>query len=101
MITRIVKLQFQPEKLEAFLAHFETIKWQVAQYPRCLGMQLLQDQENPCIIFTYSRWEDETALNAYRDSELFGKVWPAIKPWFEKRAEAWTVAERFDGFPVK
>lgn len=98
MITRIVKLHFQPEKIEEFIAFFETIKWQVATQPNCHGMKLLRDVHHPNIVFTYSLWEDEKALNAYRDSELFGMVWPKIKPWFQEKAEAWSVDEWFDGF---
>jgi quinol monooxygenase YgiN len=99
MITRIVKLHFQPEKIEDFLAFFETIKWQVARQPNCFGMKLLRDKNQPNVVFTYSKWEDENALNTYRDSELFGIVWPTIKPWFQEKAEAWTIEEWFDGMP--
>lgn len=88
---RIVKLHFQEDKIDTFLAFFEEIKWLVANQPGCHGMKLLQDKNNPSIVFTYSSWEDESALNAYRDSETFGKVWPTIKPWFKETAEAWSV----------
>lgn len=97
MITRIVKLHFQPEKIEEFIEFFETIKWKVASYENCHGMKLLRDVNQPNIVFTYSIWKDENALNAYRDSDLFGLVWPKIKPWFKEKAEAWTVNEWFDG----
>lgn len=98
MITRIVKIYFQEDKIQDFLRFFEQIKWEVAHQPKCGGMKLLQDKNHPNIVFTYSLWEDEKALNTYRDSELFGKIWPTIKPWFKEKAEAWTVTEYFDGF---
>ncbi len=98
MITRIVKLHFQEDKIDSFLAFFETIKWQVANQPNCYGMKLLRDVNQPNVVFTYSKWESEEALNAYRDSELFGIVWPTIKPWFQEKAQAWSVEEWFDGF---
>lgn len=101
MIFRIVKLHFQEDKIAEFLDFFETIKWQIARQPDCLGMKLLQDENKPEIVFTYSKWKDEKALNTYRDSELFGKVWPQIKPWFQHKAEAWTVKEYFDGFEAE
>jgi heme-degrading monooxygenase HmoA len=47
---------------------------------------------------TYSIWDSEEALNNYRDSELFGELWPKIKPWFAAKAEAWSVKTHFDGF---
>ena len=98
MITRVVKLTFEEERIDDFLEFFETIKWHVARQPNCGGMKLLQDKNKPNIVFTYSQWADEGALNTYRDSELFGKVWPKIKPWFKEKAEAWTVQEYFNGF---
>ncbi|MFN5417991.1 MAG: putative quinol monooxygenase, partial [Flavobacteriia bacterium] len=89
MITRIVKLHFQEDKIQDFLTFFEGIKWKVAKQEDCFGMKLLQDKNHPEIVFTYSKWKDEKALNTYRDSELFGQVWPTIKPWFKEKAEAW------------
>jgi quinol monooxygenase YgiN len=94
---RIVKLHFQEEKIQDFLDFFEEIKWKVATQPGCGGMKLLRDKKHPNIVFTYSKWVDESALNAYRDSETFGLVWPRIKPWFKHNAEAWSVEEHFDG----
>ena len=81
MITRIVKLTFQEERVDEFLSFFETIKLKVNSFPGCLGMQLVQDVKNPCVIFTYSQWQSELELNKYRDSQTFGEVWPNIKPW--------------------
>jgi quinol monooxygenase YgiN len=101
MITRIVKLHFKTDKITDFLVFFETIKQKVNQFEGCYGMQLMQSIQDPAISFTYSQWEDEVALNKYRDSETFGHVWPTIKPWFEHKAEAWTVTPHFNGFEEK
>lgn len=98
MITRIVKLHFQEEKVAEFLAFFDTINQVVNNFPGCYGMKLYQDVNDPCVIMTYSHWEDEKALNAYRDSQEFGSIWPNIKPWFQHKPEAWTVQAYFDGF---
>jgi len=98
MLTRIVKLHFQAERIDDFLAHFETIKWQVAQFPGCQGMKLLRVENDPCLVFTYSQWKNEEALESYRISELFQTIWPTIKPWFDQKPEAWSVETHFDGF---
>jgi hypothetical protein len=98
MLIRIVKLEFEKDKLKDFLAFFETIKESVNSFEGCFGMKLLQDVSNPYIIMTYSHWEDKEALNKYRDSALFGKVWPTIKPWFSAKPEAWSMGTYFDGF---
>lgn len=98
MITRIVKLTFQEERVADFLAFFETIKLKVNTFPGCKGMQLVQDMNNHCVIFTYSQWLSEVELNQYRDSATFGEVWPNIKPWFDAKPEAWTTTVVFNGF---
>ena len=98
MITRIVKLEFQPEKVNDFLHFFDGIKNVVNTFPGCAGMKLYQDINNPNIIMTYSHWENAEALNNYRNSEAFGKIWPTIKPWFGGKPEAWSVNAYFDGF---
>lgn len=101
MIVRIVKLTFQKEREDDFLAFFENIKHLVNQFPGCAGMQMLRDQKQSNVFFTYSLWNSEVDLNSYRDSETFGKVWPKIKPWFADRPEAWTTSTVFNGFDEK
>ena len=98
MLVRIVKMEFQPEKVNDFLQFFDTVKNDIATFDGCLGMKLMQDQSNPEMIFTYSHWENQEALNKYRDSELFGKVWPNVKPWFNTRPEAWSLNTYFEKF---
>jgi len=98
MIIRIVKLTFQADKLADFLDYFEQVKWDVAAFPGCLGMRLVQDLKNPNLIMTYSEWESEEALENYRLSTLFQSIWPTIKPWFSEKPEAWSLQEKFNGF---
>lgn len=98
MITRIVKLEFQEDKIEDFLNFFDTIKHIVNEFPGCYGMKLYQDVKHPNIVMTYSHWDNETSLNNYRDSDQFGNIWPSIKPWFGAKPEAWSVEAYFDGF---
>lgn len=96
MITRIVKLTFQETQIDTFLTFFDTINTRVSRFEGCHGMRLLRDIHHPGIVFTYSYWESEAALNGYRDSELFGTVWSTIKPWFGAKAEAWSVETHFE-----
>ncbi len=97
MLIRIVKMKFKPENLDAFLTHFEEVKWQVAQFEGCLGMELLQDNQDPSIVFTYSKWNSELDLERYRKSALFNGIWPKIKPWFDQKAQAWSLNQTFNG----
>lgn len=98
MITRIVKLQFEPEKVADFLAFFDTIKHVVNEFPGCIGMKLYQDISDPTIIMTYSHWHRPEDLERYRTSPEFEKIWSTIKPWFQNKPEAWSVKAYFDGF---
>jgi quinol monooxygenase YgiN len=99
MLTRIVKLTFQEDKVTEFLSFFDTINTRVSTFENCYGMRLMQDIHHPTIIFTYSNWKDENALNNYRDSDLFGVVWSTIKPWFGGKPEAWSVEAYFEDGP--
>jgi len=101
MITRVVKLDFQENKTEAFFKFFDTIKNSVNSFPGCQGMRLHRDIVNPNIVMTYSQWDSQESLDLYRNSETFGKVWPTIKPWFANKPEAWSVSTYFDGFEFK
>ena len=98
MITRIVKLEFEKNRIDDFLAFFETIKYRVNEFPGCYGMKLYQDVERPWIVMTYSHWESQEALDTYRNSTTFGEVWPTITPWFDAKPEAWSVQAYFNGF---
>lgn len=91
-------MDFQPERVADFLLFFDSVKNDIATFEGCLGMKLMQDQMNPAIIFTYSHWENQEALNLYRDSELFGKVWPNVKPWFAAKPQAWSLNTYFNRF---
>lgn len=88
MITRIVKLTFRPEEVPAFLEIFEGSKNAIRNFPGCRHLELLRAD---FIFFTYSRWDDESALEQYRNSKLFQGTWARTKALFAARPEAWTV----------
>ena len=91
MFTRIVKLEFEKENVSTFLTNFEEVKNRIRNFPGCSLLELYNDKNDETIFFTYSRWNDETDLENYRNSELFKKVWSQTKPLFRKRATAWSV----------
>ncbi len=91
MIKRIVKMSFVPEKIDDFKTIFKT-NWQyIKSFEGCSHVELLQDENNRNIFFTYSLWHSEAHLNAYRNSELFANVWSATKVLFNDKPQAWTV----------
>ena len=89
MIERIVKLAIVPDSNEGitFREIFSASKNHIANQPGCHGVHLLESETH---FFTYSSWETEEYLNAYRQSSLFGEVWPKTKALFYDKPEAWT-----------
>ena len=79
---RIVKMTFQPDKVEEFLANFEQNKQLIRNFDGVQHLALLNDKNQPNIYFTYSIWESEAHLEAYRHSDLFQSVWSKTKPLF-------------------
>ena len=88
---RIVKMTFNPEKVNEFLANFEEVKSKFRAFNGVEHLELLSDKNNTNIYFTYSIWESEDHLNNYRHSDLFKSVWAVTKPLFIKKAEAWSL----------
>lgn len=87
MIVRLVSMKFQPEYADDFKALFETTYPKIRQYPGCTFLQLVTDPNGPADFMTVSHWRRSEDLAKYRDSELFGEVWPQVKemlrdkPW--------------------
>ncbi len=92
MIQRIVKMEFRADELANFLILFRQVKEKIEQCEGCQGLQLLADIKDPSVLFTYSIWSDEKALNKYRDSDLFKETWSKAKALFRAKAEAWSLA---------
>lgn len=86
-------MSFQPEKVEDFKKIFES-NWQfIKGFDGCHHVELLQDDNNPSIFFTYSLWDGPEAVEKYRQSELFARVWSATKLLFNDKPQAWSVKE--------
>ncbi len=91
MFVRIVKMTFKPEQSAEFIAHFNLYKSQIRNFKGCSFLELYRDKKHANIFFTYSYWESEAHLDAYRHSELFKEVWKTTKAWFDDKPEAWSV----------
>ncbi|MDX8554988.1 antibiotic biosynthesis monooxygenase [Tenacibaculum sp. 1B UA] len=91
MFVRIVKMSFQPEKIEEFLNNFNSKKEFIRNSPGCRLLELYRDKTNPNIFFTYSYWDTEQDLENYRNSDLFKGVWAQTKVLFNAKPLAWSV----------
>ena len=91
MLVRIVKMSFEPSKISEFLNNFQQHKHAIRNFDGCKLLELYADKHETNIYFTYSYWDNESKLEAYRNSELFKKVWAQTKPLFNNKPEAWSV----------
>lgn len=82
---------FDPLKIDAFLENFEENKEKIRHFEGCNFLELYRDKDNRNQFFTYSYWENEAALEKYRNSDLFQKVWAQTKVFFNQKPEAWSV----------
>ena len=90
-LLRIVRMHFRPESLSDFLELFDEVKQQIKNYPGCEELKLMQDANNPCVVYTYSRWDSEKDLNSYRNSPFFAETWKRTKILFEEKAQAFSL----------
>lgn len=91
MFVRIVKMSFEPSKIDGFLEFFETKKQLIRGFEGCELLELYRDKTNTNIFFTYSYWNTEADLENYRNSDLFKSVWATTKQSFNNKPEAWSV----------
>ncbi len=93
MLIRIVRMDFQPEKVEEFTAFFETIKDKIANTPGCHHVELCKDSKSDHVYYTFSRWESEDDLENYRHSDLFEEVWAKTKKMFGGKPLAYSLLQ--------
>lgn len=93
MILRLVKLDLIEGKDKTFIEIFKESKPFIESMKGCLGVKLKKDINNPGVYFTYSFWESENDLNAYRNTQKFKQIWGRTKLLFQNKAEAWSIEE--------
>ncbi len=91
MLVRIVKLIFKKENITSFEQIFRKTKQEIRSFDGCNFLELYQDKTDARVFFTYSYWENEQSLEAYRASPFFREVWSQTKPLFSAKPEAWSV----------
>lgn len=90
MIIRIVRMTFEPSKVDDFLDLFSAYKNDIRNFHGCTHLELHRDVKNPNIFATYSYWEKAEHLENYRKSDLFEKVWRNTKAMFSEKARAFS-----------
>ncbi|GAB4021946.1 putative quinol monooxygenase [Spirosoma koreense] len=90
MLTRIVRMTFQEDKLADFHTIFDRSKHHIRAFPGNHHLELLYDPDHPNVRITYSLWASADALEAYRQSDLFRTTWVASKALFAERPIAFS-----------
>ena len=77
-------MTFEPDKVEEFLAIFNESKLKIRSFPGCSHLELHRDFNVENIYTTFSMWDSQETINAYRNSELFQSVWLRTKALFSE-----------------
>ncbi len=89
-VIRIVRMHIAPDHIDQVRETFREIKHSVRNFPGCHYVALWEDVAQPGHIMTYSIWESEAHLEAYRRSDVFRRNWTLLKCHFAGPPEAWT-----------
>ena len=84
-------MTFRPEETKNFLDMFSQVQGEIRKFDGIEKLELLQDIDQPNVLFTLSVWQSTKHLEAYRHSDFFQKTWTQTKSYFESKAEAWSV----------
>jgi quinol monooxygenase YgiN len=84
-------MTFQNDGTAEFLRIFDQYQSRIRGAEGCTSLALLRDTSDARVFFTYSLWEKAEYIDQYRQSEVFGEVWPRVKTLFAEPAQAWSV----------
>jgi len=84
-------MTFKKDKLDEFQRIFERSKEAIRDFEGCMLVELCRDMKEENVYFTYSHWESEDTLNAYRNSPFFISTWKEMKELFSKKPEAYSL----------
>lgn len=91
MIVRIVKMTFQESKIDDFKSFSKSIRDTIRGSEGCEQVDILQDIHHKNTFFTYSIWQSEKSLNAYRRSDFFRGTWRKVREWFADKPDVWSL----------
>ena len=82
MLKRIVRMEFDPDRVKDFLTLFDEVKEKISSQEGCRQLELCRDASMDNVYYTFSLWEKEEDLARYRNSEFFVKTWARTKVLF-------------------
>lgn len=91
MLIRLVRLPVNPVHVDEFLRLFNLSKKEIRNFSGCNFLELWSDTKEKNILYTYSLWNSEEALENYLQSELFKTTWQQVKPLFNDKPQVWSL----------
>ncbi|MEM8894899.1 MAG: antibiotic biosynthesis monooxygenase family protein [Bacteroidota bacterium] len=99
MLVRIVRMVFREDAVGDFLEIFEGSKTAIRNFDGCRHLELMKDENNPSVFYTYSHWVSEDHLDEYRHSELFEGTWSKTKLLFADKPQAFSLKKFLEVAP--
>ena len=90
-IIRIVRLSWKAEKINEFISIYESSKSSIESFDGNKYLTLKQDANLSNVLYTYSIWESNEALNNYRNSQFFKETWAKTKLLFDDKPLAYSL----------
>ena len=93
MLVRIVRMEFQPEKVNNFLSFFKKNRPKILAFEGCRAVNLYKDHDLANVYFTISDWDNAAALENYRKSAFFERTWSKTKVLFAGKPLAYSLSD--------
>lgn len=81
-------MTFHPDRVDDFLRLFQDTSPRIRSVDGCRHLELWRDANFGNVLTTYSIWQDASALESYRSSELFKDTWRRTKVMFAAQPTA-------------
>lgn len=84
-------MDFELDKVDDFLTLFDAVKEKISGFPGCNHLELCKDAKLDNVYYTFSKWDNEGALNKYRGSDFFADTWSKTKVLFGGKPLAYSL----------
>lgn len=95
MILRVVKMNVDEEKRDAFELFMKNLREEKLKLAGCLHFDYFHEKNNKNIFYSYTIWESEKYLKQYKKTDLFIEVVSTLKKLCTEEPKAWTIENVF------
>jgi quinol monooxygenase YgiN len=84
-------MQFTPDSKATFIDIFYKKQPFIEGFEGCHSVDLMEDEADDMVLYTFSKWDENESLQKYRNSEMFIKTWKQVKPLFASKAQTFSL----------